>query len=86
MNAAIGTRIPHAVNVNVPSTYRTSPAFSVERRNVVLSDSMASALALTTSFAVSPDGLRFLFSRARNQGLALVLVENWFEELKQKVR
>ena len=53
---------------------------------IVLSDSMASALALTSAFAVSPDGQRFLFSRARNQGLALVLVENWFEELKEKVR
>ena len=27
-----------------------------------------------------------IFSRARNQGLALLLVENWFEELKSKVR
>ena len=68
------------------ATYRSAPAFSVERRDVVLSDSTALAQGLTGRFAVSPDGKRFLFSRARNQGLALVLVENWFEELKGKVR
>ena len=68
------------------ANYRTSPAFSVERRDVVVSDSAASALGLNNNFQVSHDGQRFLFSRARNEGLALVLVENWFEELKSKVR
>ncbi len=68
------------------ATYRGSPTFSVERRDMVLSDSTALAQGLTGRFAVSRDGQRFLFSRARNKGLALVLVENWFEELKRKVR
>ena len=52
----------------------------------MVSDSAASALGLNDNFQVSHDGQRFLFSRARNEGLALVLVENWFEELKSKVR
>ena len=67
------------------ATYRTSPAFAVERRDLVLSDSLTSILGLSPKFDVSADARRFLFSRERKQGLALVLVENWFEELKGKV-
>ena len=68
------------------ATYRTAPSFTIERRDVVLSDSAAASLGLTGSYDVAPDGQRFLMTRARNEGFGLVLVDNWFEELKRKMR
>ncbi len=68
------------------ATYRATPTFAVERRDVVLSDSVAAALGLTGAYEVAPDGQRFLMSIARNEGFGLMMVDNWFEELKRKVR
>ncbi len=68
------------------ATYRATPTFAVERRDVVLSDSVATALGLTGAYEVAPDGQRFLMSMARNEGFGLMMVDNWFAELKRKVR
>ena len=43
---------------------------------------------LGTEFAVAPDGDRFVFLQSQTEAAAaegLVLVMNWFEELKERV-
>ena len=67
------------------ATYTVTPTFTVQRRSVMIPDSVVSAHHLTGAYDVSPDGSRFLMSSAKDQGLTLILVENWFEELKRKV-
>ena len=52
---------------------------------VIAPGSIVSAHHLTGAYDVSPDGRRFLMSSAKNQGLTLILVENWFYELKRGV-
>jgi len=68
---------------------RTSPAFAVTGRNRLFPVGSYLLSGNYTVFDVSPDDQRFLMVRpvGAEQGAqtALILVENWFEELKTKV-
>jgi serine/threonine-protein kinase len=61
----------------------TQPTFSVERPRVVLEWPW---VHFGMQFDISPDGERFLLNKAPPQEniTELIVVENWFEELKRK--
>ncbi len=63
-----------------------SPSFRVVAEHVLFSARDYSPQAMNRSYAVSPDDRSFLF--VRNQPGAqsqLIMVTNWFDELKAKV-
>ena len=64
----------------------TRPAFRIRRSRPLFSIRGYYAEKLHTSYAVSPDDRSFIFVRrlGTNDG-RLVMVLNWFEELKNKV-
>jgi Tol biopolymer transport system component len=66
----------------------TSTAFRVRTRNVLFDpSSWRRASSARTYYDVSPDGQRFLMIRRQEseQEVSIVLVQNFFEELKDKV-
>ncbi len=67
-----------------------STAFEVGERRRLFSVDQFILSGAYTPFDISPDDQRFLMVRAAGIGdegpaSALILVENWFEELKAKV-
>jgi len=67
---------------------KTNPAFSLGRSADLFSAAEFRAHPLAPQYDVSPDGQRFLMIRgATRSGIdRLIVVENWFEELKEKSR
>ena len=64
----------------------TSPSFRVEAEHVLFSARDYVANPLNRSYAVSPDDRSFLFLRHKPGAQSqLIMVTNWFEELKAKV-
>jgi len=64
----------------------TSPSFRVEAEHVLFSARDYVANPLNRSYAVSPDDRSFLFLRHKPGAQSqLIIVTNWFEELKAKV-
>jgi Tol biopolymer transport system component len=59
---------------------RSQPGFSVGEGKTVLA---ARYVAGAGTYDVSPDGQRFLM--IKDAGAQIVVVENWFEELRAKV-
>ncbi len=76
-------------NRMVAAQVRTSTTLEVDERRVLFSVAPYYFTANYTSFDVSPDDQRFLMTRlvgaAEGATTAMILVENWFEELKAKV-
>jgi hypothetical protein len=71
---------------------RTTPTFEVTERQTLFSVPPSQYLlpANYTGYDLSPDDRRFLLMRRAGSGdeapqTALILVENWFEELKAKM-
>jgi hypothetical protein len=71
-----------AVEVN------TNPTFSVGRATALFPAAGYSSLRFNPQYAVGPDDRRFLMIRPleTNTPDKLIVVENWFEELKAKSR
>ena len=67
---------------------RTNPTFSVGRSATLFSVKEFRSNPLSAQYAVSPDDRRFLMIRpmAASGSEELIVVENWFEELKTKSR
>jgi hypothetical protein len=67
---------------------KTKPVFSVTRSTVLFSASRFLALEASSQYDVSADDQRFLMLRpiAASGSDRLIVVENWFEELKAKSR
>src|SRR2546427_568742 len=64
----------------------TSPSFRVEAEHVLFSARDYMGNPLNRSYAVSPDDRSFLFLRHKPGAQSqLIIVTNWFEELKAKV-
>jgi hypothetical protein len=65
------------------------PSFSVGTPKVLFEGPYQPAPFTTPNYDVSPDGQRFLMIKPSAAGEAaptqIVVVQNWFEELKQKV-
>lgn len=59
---------------------RSQPGFSVGEVKTILANRYRAAAG---TYDVSPDGQRFLV--IKDAGAQMVVVENWFEELKAKV-
>jgi Tol biopolymer transport system component len=68
-----------AVEVN------TSPTFSLGRATVLFPAARFSSVRFNTQYAVAPDDRRFLMIRPLETSTPdkLIVVENWFEELKK---
>jgi serine/threonine-protein kinase len=66
----------------------TSPTFSLVRTTVLFPAAGFTSLRFTPQYAVAPDDRRFLFVRPLETSTPdkLIVVENWFEELKEKSR
>ncbi len=77
-------------NRMVAAQVRTSTTVEVDERRVLFSVAQYFITAQYTSYDVSPDDQRFLMTRrvgaAEGATTALILVENWLEELKAKMR
>jgi serine/threonine-protein kinase len=67
---------------------KTTPTFSVTRSVPLFSMRGFRVDALSPQFAISPDGSRFLMIRPHSLPAPdqLVIVENWFEELRARTR
>jgi eukaryotic-like serine/threonine-protein kinase len=67
---------------------RSTPTFSSGRSTVLFPAGAYLSFARGTEYSVAPDDQRFLMIRQVPGGVPdeLVVVENWFEELKQKER
>ena len=64
------------------------PSFSAGKPRVLFEGPYARSGRSSPDYDVSPDGQRFLMLKASEQAQAatqIVVVQNWFEELKQKV-
>jgi eukaryotic-like serine/threonine-protein kinase len=64
------------------------PSFSVSKPRMLFEGPYVAATITTPNYDVSPDGQRFLMIKPSEQSGAMtqiVVVQNWFEELKQKV-
>jgi serine/threonine-protein kinase len=66
----------------------TSPAFSLGRATTLFPAAGFTSLRFTPQYAVAPDDRRFLMIRQLETSTPdkLIVVENWFEELKAKSR
>ncbi len=65
----------------------TQPGFAAGKPRMLFEGQYASAPFPTTNYDVSPDGQRFLMIKSSEQEAATTqinVVQNWFEELKQK--
>jgi serine/threonine-protein kinase len=66
----------------------TEPTFSADKPKMLFEGLYVAAPRALTNYDVSPDGQRFLMIKPSEQNTALtqiVLVQNWFEELKRRV-
>jgi hypothetical protein len=66
----------------------TQPSFSASKPKMLFQGAYVPTRATFPYCDVSPDGQRFLMIKFSEQTTALtqiVVVQNWFEELKQKV-
>ena len=66
----------------------TQPSFAVGKPRVLFTGEYVLASVPVSNYDVSPDGQRFLMVKPSEQTSSLtqiVVVQNWFEELKQKV-
>jgi len=66
----------------------TQPSFSVGKPRMLFEGPYLSITSTLASYDVSPDGQRFLMLKATEQQQSITqinVVQNWFEELKQKV-
>jgi len=66
----------------------TQPSFAVGKPRVLFMGEYVLASVPVANYDVSPDGQRFLMVKPSEQAASLsqiVVVQNWFEELKQKV-
>jgi hypothetical protein len=66
----------------------TEPSFSAGKAKVLFQGSYVSTLGTLPFYDVSPDGQRFLMLKPTEQTAALtqiIVVQNWFEELKRLV-
>jgi hypothetical protein len=66
----------------------TQPSFAVGKPRVLFMGEYGLASVPVANYDVSPDGQRFLMVKPSEQAASLsqiVVVQNWFEELKQKV-
>jgi Tol biopolymer transport system component len=72
----------------VAAEVRTNPVFSVTRTTILFSASPFGAFEASPQYDVSADDQRFLMLRplAGSDPERLIVVENWFEELKAKSR
>jgi len=69
----------------------TAPRFEVVQLTPLFEVAAFNVDPFHQSFSVSPDGQSFLLSRRRSTaepaaGLRAVLVQNWFTDLKSRVR
>jgi serine/threonine-protein kinase len=66
----------------------TTPRFSLGRSTVLFAAAGFTSFRFTPKYAVAPDDQRFLMIRPRETGVPdkLIVVENWFEELRAKSR
>jgi len=66
----------------------TTPRFSLGRSTALFSAAGFTSFRFTPQFAVTPDDQRFLMIRPLETGTPdkLIVVENWFEELRAKSR
>src|SRR5881397_991198 len=66
----------------------TTPRFSLGRSTALFSAAGFTSFRFTPQFAVAPDDQRFLMIRPLETGTPdkLIVVENWFEELRAKSR
>src|SRR5882762_5918347 len=72
----------------VAGEVNTSPTFSLGRATVLFPAARFTSLRFNTQYAVAPDDQRFLMIRPLQTGTPdkLIVVENWFEELRTKSR
>ena len=72
----------------VAAQVATTPTFSVGRQQSLFSAIAFVALGVHQAYDVGPDDRRFLMVRTEgsDQSTELILVQNWFAELKTKVR
>ncbi|MBI1968247.1 MAG: PD40 domain-containing protein, partial [Gemmatimonadetes bacterium] len=70
----------------VVAAVTTTPTFSVGRQQSLFSAISFAALVLHQAYDVSPDDRRFIMLRteAADQSTELILVQNWFTDLKGK--
>ncbi|OLD03566.1 MAG: hypothetical protein AUI99_04250 [Gemmatimonadetes bacterium 13_1_40CM_3_69_22] len=66
----------------------TTPRFSLGRSTALFSAAGFTSFRFTPQYAVAPDDQRFLMIRPLETGTPdkLIVVENWFEELRGKSR
>jgi serine/threonine-protein kinase len=63
---------------------QTRPAFGVGARRRLFSTAAYTASPILQMYALSPDGSRFLFQKGEAGAQQLIVVVNWFEELKRR--
>lgn len=67
----------------------TQPSFNVGKPHMLFEGQYLPTAGTSPDYDVSPDGQRFLMLKANEQvetaPKQIVVVQNWFEELKQKV-
>jgi hypothetical protein len=66
----------------------TTPRFSLGRSTALFSAAGFTSFRFTPQYAVAPDDRRFLMIRQLETGTPdkVIVVENWFEELRTKSR
>src|SRR5882762_5287609 len=64
---------------------QTRPAFGVGARRRLFSTAAYTASPIVRMYALSPDGSRFLFQKGEAGAQQLIVVVNWFEELKRRI-
>ena len=67
---------------------QTTPTFSLGRSTALFPAGGFVSFGTSSAYAVAPDDRRFLMIRTLATGTSdkLIVVENWFEELKAKLR
>ena len=68
----------------VRAEVQTRPAFAVGARQRLFSTAAYVGSPVTQMYALSPDGRRFLFMKGEAGARQLIVVVNWFEELKHR--
>ena len=64
----------------------TSPTLSVASRRVLFEGLYVSpGLAGHPAMSISPDGKRFVFLRRTDEDSRLIVITNWFTELRAKI-
>ena len=80
--------VPDAAGNMVAAEVRTNPVFSVTRTTILFSAARFGSFEASPQYDVSADDQRFLMLRPLpgSDPERLIVVENWFEELKAKSR